>query len=586
MTRTVVGALISVATLVFVVASIFGTLNQGSIVRYESSSRGAWPVFTMTHVTKAGRDAGLRPGDVLDFRLLTPLERYRFNLWGSGPVSGYNGGDDVTLGSVGAEQTFSLPYQRDGKIVRILRRTTSAPWNDRVSALVSDVLSVFSAIFGALLLLRGRDRASLLGGLFLEALAISGLPFMWGFNGFFAIGPLAVASWVVTVLTTALSLVLLYLFAESFVPVQVSPVALWAFRVLYAPNVILLAVFGYFEIRYMFVGDVDAQQSGLAFALAIAYILGFVVVLAAVWFASVEPRQRQPLTVRIIFWSLVVAFSGPTVDAVVTGLWNLSLPFDGALGLTIMVMPVAVAYVVFTKNVYDLDFFVSRAALYAILLGVIVAVIALTESFLDHVFLGRFGNIAVSFAIPILLGLSMRWIGGHIENGLQRTLYREKKAAHDRLLAMVEDFSEAHDPDALARHAIGEIYRTFKGACAIYRFDEGVYTPYAIHGFERAPEVVPQDDPAFMRLRRTHATVDVRGIETLLPRNGLLLPLTVVGRVHGGIYVGARPHSQWYDPDDQFVLRTIAAELAAALLWLKDEALRLPSPYVPVLPPA
>jgi hypothetical protein len=75
---------------------------------------------------------------------------------------------------------------------------------------------------------------------------------------------------------------------------------------------------------------------------------------------------------------------------------------------------------VFTKNLYDVDFFVSRAALYAILLGIVVAVIALTESFLDHDVLGRFGNIVVSFAIPIVLGLSMSWIGGRRARSRQR----------------------------------------------------------------------------------------------------------------------------------------------------------------------
>src|SRR5579872_724992 len=87
MVRRAAGALISAATLLFVIVSFFGTANQGSLVRYESSYRGSWPVFTVTGVTEAGWAAGLRPGDVLDFRKLTPLERYQFDMWDSGPVS-------------------------------------------------------------------------------------------------------------------------------------------------------------------------------------------------------------------------------------------------------------------------------------------------------------------------------------------------------------------------------------------------------------------------------------------------------------------------------------------------------------------
>jgi hypothetical protein len=572
MARRVASALISAATLLFVIVSFFGTANQGSLVRYESSYRGTWPVFTVTGVTDAGERAGLRPGDVLDFRKLTPLERYRFDMWDSGPVSVLqNVGNGAALGFVAANQQFTIPYTRQGREVRIVRRTEAAPWNDRFAAILTDIFNGFCVIFGALLLIRGRDRASLLGGLFLLATSVSGLNYMYGYDGFFTIGSVAVASQILEPTIGLATSVLLYLFAESFLPVTTPPVVKWIGRTLYAPSLLFINIIGlYYAVRYLIIGDVDPLANIGQYFSGPAYFLGILTVLAVVWYASIERQQTQRISVRIIFWSLLAGFSGIFVNMIFIGMLSAEWPLDGLLGLTMMALPVGFAYVVFTKNLYDIDFFVSRAALYAILLGIVVAVIALTESFLDHVALGRFGNIVVSFAVPIVLGLSMRWIGGRVESALQSTLYRDKVAAHERLLALVEDFSEAHNPDMLAGQVIAEIHRTFKTHCAVYHHDGAAYVPYVAEGFERRPAPVPQDDPAFMRLRRSRSVVDLRSFETALPRHGLLFPLTVVGRVYGAIFVGARPHDQWYDPDDQSVLRSVASELASALLWLRD----------------
>lgn len=576
MARAAAGILIAAATLLFVVASFFGTADQGSIVRYEFT-RGKWPVFTVTAVTPAGRRAGLRPGDVMDYRLLTPLERYKFNLWDLGPISLLQGvGQGGALGLVRSGESFTVPFLRNGKRLDILRRTEGVPWNDRIAAILTDILSGFCAIFGALLLIRGRDRASLLGGLFLVALSIAGLPFIYGFDGFFAFDSFALPSEVIQLVAEIPAALLLYLFAESLLSEQTPTATRWTFRVLYAPGVLSTLLTTYFAIRYLVVGNVNSSPILFLLPTAACYIVQLLAVLALVWYASIQRHQRQRVSIRLIFWSMLAALSGPLLNAAIMGFLGWSYPLDGALGLTVLVMPVGLAYVVFTKNLYDVDFFISRAALYTVLIGIVVAAFALTESLLENAALGRWGNIVVAFAVPVLLGLSMRWIGDRVERALQATLYRDKALALERLRGMVEDFPEAHDPDVLATQVVAEINRTFKSPCALYRDNGTLYSPCAEMGFDGNLQPVPQDDPALMRLRRSRTTVDLREFETALPTDGLLFPLTVVGRVYGAIFVGARPHEQWYDPDDQSVLQAVASELAAALLWLKDRALTLP----------
>ena len=574
MARRVAGSIVAAATLLFVVVSFWGTANPGLLVQYWTGATGTWPAFTVTGVTAAGRAAGLRPGDVLDYRRLTPYERYSLDLWDSGPTANVA---TFVGGILPANASFNIPYMRNGAEVTIVHRTVPAPWSDNMAVILTDVLAGFAAVFGALLMIRGRERASFFGGLFLSTMSVAGLPFVYGFDGFYAIKSLALGSLVISVVLLPVVLVTLYLFVGSLLPDEVGMPTRWVFRLLYLPVVVFTCITVYLALRFVAIGDVNSFSHVVGLAVAVSYDISIAVVLAMAWYASVEPHQTQRVSVRVIFWSLLIGFSGIVANTMTVGFANAQWPLDGALSLTLLAIPFGLAYVVFTKNLYDIDFFVSRAALYAILLAIVVAVIALTENFLDHVALGRYGNIAFSFAVPIALGLSMRWIGGRVEAMLQSTLYRDKTLAHETLRSLAEDFAEAHDPDALARRVVVEIHKTFKGACAVYRQEGAAYVPYAAEGFERALAPVPQDDPAFMRLRRSRSTVDLRTFETALPHRGLLFPLSVVGRVYGAIFVGARPHEQWYDPDDQSVIRGVARELAAALLWLRDNALAIPT---------
>ena len=257
MARRVAGTLIAAATLLFVVVSFFGTANIGTLVPESSGSRGQWPVFTVTGVTDAGREAGLRVGDVLDYRRLTPLERYRFDLWDSGVIPQAALGT-TAFGSVAANESFTIPYLRNGKVVPIVQRTDSAGLSDQVAAIVTDILSAFCAIFGALLLVRGRDRASFLGGIFLALLSMGGLPFVYGFNGFYAIEALAVPSEVWIMLGQVGVVLALYLFAESLLPSQTRPAVRWICRALYAPLIIVDLVSNYIAVRFLTLGDVDS----------------------------------------------------------------------------------------------------------------------------------------------------------------------------------------------------------------------------------------------------------------------------------------------------------------------------------------
>lgn len=135
-------------------------------------------------------------------------------------------------------------------------------------------------------------------------------------------------------------------------------------------------------------------------------------------------------------------------------------------------------------------------------------------------------------------------------------------------------------PKDSAGRVAREIHKQFNAQTAVYRFANDGYAPCAAEGVDLARlPFIAQDDPVFMRLRRSRIPVDTRQFDTALPFTGLAFPLIVLGRVYGAILAGSRPHGQWYDPDDQEVIAAVARELGTALLWLRSDSAPMPQPF-------
>jgi hypothetical protein len=504
----------------------------------------AHAVFTA--VNPAGRALGLRRGDVRDLRLWTPEQRM-----------------DLFYGYAWGGTTFDLPYVRSGTPFTV--RVSAVREQGRAAGDAVDVaLRLMLALAGILLIARGTDRASMLAGLFVCSISV-----YEGFTNAYT-GPPAVAvaaSIVANTLGGIFGYIARFLFALELMPAR-APRAL---RIGLAIGFIAVGLPFYVSlVERAFITPVfglapPALQSipyfPLQFALGILILCTFAV-------AAAYAEGANASAVRFIFAVLAVSFIGAAGNytAVIMGQ---PYPLHGSLNLTYLALALALPYAVLAKRLVAVDFVLSKALVYAIVLTLIVSAFVLAEHVIEAAALGRLQSYALELVVPLVLGFSIQWIERWTERVVERVLYRDRLRAEQALQALAEDFPYARDVGVLAGRAATEVHRSMRSPfVCIYRETETTYSPIALAGLGEALPV-DADDPVFLRIRAKHSPLQTEDFSTVLPPRGAVFPLVVFGKVTGAIYAHYRESGERFDPDESEMLRKLAHELAIALLWVE-----------------
>jgi hypothetical protein len=508
--------------------------------------------------------AGVHVGDIYDFRLLTPHQRAILFT------------DDGRVGSV-----ITAPVVRAGRIatIRVLFSPRDSDAATRTAHVLSLMLLFLAAFVGLFIVVRGKGNGSLAAGIMLLGFALYesrsfsraiapdwlnlSTEILWSFS---FVGFPAAA----------------FVMAQYCLPEKTSQkLRTWLWVVF---GVITLAAIFDEQIEWPVLLFTGHSLFGFNLYYQLPLVASFALTLVTLAVAAATSRGTGAAAVRVLFVSSLVGLGAEcifSIAQILAGNMGLAVPTWALYGLLVTwsLLFAGYSYAIFASRVYDVDFFINRSIVYATVIVIVVGILALVESLIERAALGRVENAVLSLTAPVLIGLSARWIGQRVEGIVERTFFRHKIIAHDRLRALAEDFAEAHEAEGLAERVAHEIHKQFNAQTVVYRFTDEGYTPYAAGAVELDRlQLVAQDDPVFMRLRRSRSPVDTRQFETALPYAGLVFPLVVLGRVYGAILAGRRPHDQWYDPDDQEVIATVAHELGIALLWLHSDALPVPQP--------
>jgi len=513
----------------------------------------AHAVFTA--VNPAGRALGLRPGDVRDLRLWTPEQRM-----------------DLHYGYAWGGTTFDLPYVRSGTPFTV--RVSAVREEGRAAGDAVDVaLRLMLALAGILLIARGTDRASLLAGLFVCSISV-----YEGFTNAYT-GPPAVAvavSIVANILGGTFGYLARFLFALALMPAR-------------APRALRIGlVLGFIAIGLPFYVSLVERAFITVFGLAppvlqsipyfpLQFALG-ILILCTFAVAAAYAEGANASAVRFIFAVLAVSYTGAAANFT-AAIMGQPYPLHGLLNLTYLALALALPYAVLAKRLVAVDFVLSKALVYAIVLTLIVSAFVLAEHVIEAAALGRLQSYVLELVVPLVLGFSIQWIERWTERVVERVLYRDRLRAEQALQALTEDFPYARDVGVLAERAAAEIHRTMRlPFVCIYRETETTYSPIALAGRGGALPV-DADDPVFLRLRAKHRPLQTEDFSTALPAHGAIFPLVVFGKVTGAIYAHYRESGERFDPDETETLRKLAHELAVALLWVErnDTAALLPS---------
>jgi|GEM_PF-3710830 len=502
---------------------------------------------------------GVHVGDVYDFRLLTLPERAIL----------FTGG-----GRAGT--AIAAPVLRAGRtaMIRVAFAPRGADTVTRIAALVWLCLVFLAALLGLFIVARGKGSASLAAGIMLLGFAV------YGSRQFsHAIAPI----WLILALEMIWAISFVVFPAAAFVMAQycLPPSASRRLRAWLWTIFAVLMAFAVMDewVEWPVLLFTGHSLFGFNLFYEAPLIAAFALTLVTLGIAAATARGAGAAAVRVLFVSSLIGLGTESIFSIaniVTGNLGFAVPTWAIYGFLVAwsLLLAGYLYAIFASRLYDVEFFISRTVIYGTVIAIVVGAMAVIESFIERTALGNTENLVLSLTATVLLGLSVRWIGQRVEAVVEHTFYRSKLVAHERMRALADDFSEAHSAEELAPRVAREIHKQFGARTVVYRFEDDGYAPCAADGagLDRLA-LIAQDDPVFMRLRRSRRPVDTRDLDTALPFAGLAFPLIVLGRVHGAILAGARPHDQWYDPDDQAVIASVAHELGTALLWLRSDAL-------------
>ncbi len=499
----------------------------------------------ITDVDDADRARGLRAGDSLALAQMDTRSRVPVVFHFSPTQAGHAG------------DTIGLVVDRDGRQIAIpytLRHTDSAA---RFIAQLG--FKLFILALGIFVLWRGRDRASLMLGIWCLGVAIA-LPDAWwgglGLNGRLVGAALTQALW-------TYSPFMLYFVVESIATGVSRGTVLVARALMFVSVVPAIVVSAVTATAQALTGcsaiSLPPALFNGPFASSQLVIIGFFVV--SYLRTTGLARQR----VRWVFWAFLISRFG-----VLLNLFNRlavhPVHLSGVEWLTVMIFPLGCAYAILRHRIIDVNFVLNRTLIYTILTTLVVGIFILLENVLNAVAVSRGVGLAVEIAVALALGLSLNALHKRVEGALERTLFRRKFEAALALQQLSQEAAYTETPDALLQRATTEIPRVMgaSGAAVYERRDDG-YELVANAGLTELPRKVDVDDLAFVRLRTRQSQVDLTDLTSALDSEGMAFALAVRGQLIGAFICGRRTNGESYAPDEIGMIRDVAHEVGAEL---------------------
>jgi hypothetical protein len=232
-------------------------------------------------------------------------------------------------------------------------------------------------------------------------------------------------------------------------------------------------------------------------------------------------------------------------------------------------------YATLRHQLVDLDFVLSRSAVYGIIsIALVLMFLALewlANTIADAQFVEgpRFEHAAhlIGFAAAITIGLAMRPLHANVERFVNGFFFRERI----RKLHLLESFAVESDfiesREALLRLTFAAVRESLDTPdVAMYLSDHAVYLQQ-YSSKDDAPVRIDREDRLALQLHE-HSASFVSEVETL--HDWLVVPMRVRAETIGLIGCGRKPDRTTYLPDERHALESVAGRVATSYALLRD----------------
>ena len=278
---------------------------------------------------------------------------------------------------------------------------------------------------------------------------------------------------------------------------------------------------------------------------------------------------------RWIFASTLIGFSGPFVKETSSALGAGSRDF-GPLVLTESVMAFGYGYSLIRSRLVDINFVLNRAAVFAVLAGIVAVGFELGETLLQQKYEHAS---AVAYGLVLLLGISLNYLRPQLETFFRRLGSAHRVSFEEGLTALIHDCRRMKSVDDIVTVTVNQL-RHLMGAraCALYERQNGTLARVALD--ESAPSAntfpmqLADDDQVVLRLAEKRLGVDAMAagasLVTAMPPASTSFPMIVSDELIGVIGIDPAGEQQLHDPDVRHDLRTFARELGNVLAFKRS----------------
>jgi hypothetical protein len=313
-------------------------------------------------------------------------------------------------------------------------------------------------------------------------------------------------------------------------------------------------------------------MSGLSWS-PIAFFPAIAVAFAVARSVS-DARDRQ--RINWVAGSILVGFSGPIVAAVATLGFNVTNDWTLFLALTLIALPVGLAYTILRHRTIDIGFVISRALVLTIMSFIIVAIFGVLERALGKIFIdaSHVESRSVEIALALGLGFSLRPLHARIERFVDGIFFRHRQRALAALKTFANDVAFITDPDVAIERTVDVVGRCADAEnAALYLIADGVFgQAAAVDSGALTPEA-SENDLLFVRMRATRQPASPRELSSEIQAE-IAFPMFVRSTLVGALVLAAKRTGETYDPEEIALLTDLAQRVGLALDALQTIALR------------
>ena len=307
----------------------------------------------------------------------------------------------------------------------------------------------------------------------------------------------------------------------------------------------------------------SSTWSGVPFVLA--FLSALLCTILSVLAARGVERQRA-------IWSLVppailiiVGYSAESFQAYATNYEIAYIDYYVASAVD-FITPLVLTYVALSRRLLDIGFVLNRAAVFAIVSTIIIGVFVLAEWAVSEwaVSASHTTGAIIGMAVALTLGLSMRYIHKFVDRFADRVFFRKRHEDEAALRRFAHESAYITDRAVLLERTLCAVKEhTGTGQASIVTLEpDGSYCD----GTGRDVRVqIDENDTALVALRAWHKPVDLQKYPQSALSGQFAFPMVSRGHLVGVLVCGSKQDSEAYAPDEADALQTLAHGVGSAL---------------------